>query len=311
MTEVIIVGAGTAGLTAAQVLGRQGRETLVIDGGRPRNAPAPELHMFPSRDGFPPAELLRLARAELAAYPAVRRTEGTVTAVEGKIDDFTVTLADGSRERARRLILATGVVDTMPRTEGVAERFGRGVHHCPFCHGNEVRGRTVGVLGNGAQGGMLSLYLRDRFTEDVVLCTDGPADLPAPVAALLDARGIAVREEPVLRVDGEPDALTVYLSGGEPLPRQALFHRTGESPNTALAAQLGCEILPDGWLRVDARQGTTVPGVYASGDLARQAELPVALTFVATAAASGQVAAVHIDGELFRASFPTVFPPGN
>jgi thioredoxin reductase len=131
MYDVIIIGAGPAGLTAAQVLGRQGRNTVVVDGGRPRNAPSPELHMFPSRDGCAPAQLNRLARDELAAYPTVQLVDGEVIGVGGTIDDFDITLAGGDSHRGRRLILATGTVDELSHIDGIAERFGRGASAGP------------------------------------------------------------------------------------------------------------------------------------------------------------------------------------
>ncbi|MEJ3742525.1 NAD(P)/FAD-dependent oxidoreductase [Actinomycetes bacterium KLBMP 9797] len=309
MLDVIVVGAGPAGLTAAQVLGRQGRRTLVVDSGRPRNAPSPALHMFPSRDGFSPAELRRLARAELAAYPTVRVLDDRVLGVQRSPDRFEVELADAGRHQARRLLLATGVTDQMPSIDGFAERFGVSVFHCPYCHGNEVRGKTVAVLGNGQPGAMLALYLRDRFSDDVVLLTDGPAELGDGLVPMLKERNIAVRPEPVAQIAGELDALTIRFTEGEPLPRQALFHRPAERQHSTLAADLGCEILPDGWVKVDAQQRTTVPGVYAAGDLARFEPTPVALTFVLTGAAAGQAAAVWLDGDLFRTDHPTLFPP--
>lgn len=308
MYDVIIIGAGPAGLTAAQVLGRQGRNTLVVDGGRPRNASSPELHMFPSRDGCAPAQLNRLARDELAAYPTVQLVDGEVIGVGGRVDDFDVALTGAGSHRGRRLILATGIVDELSQIDGIAERFGRGVYHCPFCHGNEVRGHSLAVINGGGPGGALvSLYLRDRFSEDVVYCTAGPEELSEPLRAALSASKIAVRTEPVRGVEGIAGALTVHFAEGPSLTRQSLFYRGTERQHSTLAADLGCELLPDGWVKVDGQQRTTVPGVFAAGDLARTENVPVAMAFVLTGAAAGQAAAVWLDKELFHATFPTLF----
>lgn len=307
MFDVIVIGAGPAGLTAAQVLGRQGRSTLVLDSGRPRNAPAGEMHMFPSRDGFPPEQLRTKARHELAAYPAVQVREAEVTAARGEVGAFEVELSHGEKPQAGRLLLATGVIDELAPVPGLAERFGKGVYHCPFCHGNEVRGHTLAVLGSSGHLPGMALYLRDRFSEDVVLCTDGPAELAQPLRAALEERKVSIRGEPLRAVEGEAGALVVQFEDGESLPRQSLFHRGTERQHSPLAEQLGCELFPDGWVKVDAQQRTTVPGVFAAGDLARTGDMPVALTFVLNSASAGLTAAVWIDRELFQGTYPELF----
>lgn len=301
MFEVIVVGGGPAGLNAALTLGRQRRQALLVDSGKPRNAPAEEMHMFLSRDGFPPAELTRIARAELAAYTTVEVRDALVTAVSGEIDDFTVEFADGSRERARRLVLSTGQVDVLPEVDGLAALFGRGVYHCPFCHGFEAAEKPLAVLGDDFSQAMLALYLADRFAMDVVLCANGPLRVGDELRASLAGAGIPVREEPVVRVSGVDGAVTVHFGSGEPLDRAAVFHRPAAKQHSPFAEALGCEILPDGCVRVDATQRTTVPGVYAAGDSARLAELAGPTPFVITAAADGAKAAVWLEQDLFRA----------
>ena len=134
MFEVLVVGGGPAGLNAAQTLGRQRRRALLVDSGAPRNAPASEMHMFLSRDGFSPAALRRIGRAELDGYPTGEVRDGLVTALGGTIDGFPAEFADGTTARARRVILATGQVDVLPEIDGVAGLFGQGLYHCPFCH---------------------------------------------------------------------------------------------------------------------------------------------------------------------------------
>jgi thioredoxin reductase len=300
--DVIIIGAGPAGLSAALPLGRQHRETLVIDSGKPRNAPADHMHMYLSRDGFPPAELRAAGRAELAVYPAVEIRAGLVESVSGQIGEFTVRLADGTTERGRRIVLATGLLDLLPRIEGLAERFGKGVYHCPFCHGHEATGKAIGVLGGDFPQAMLALYLRDRFSEDVVLCSDGPLTVTPELRAALNSAGIVVRAEAIARIDGDQDSPTVHFASGEPVTRGAIFHRPGARQHSTLAAELGCELMPEGCVRVDGTQQTTVPGVYAAGDMARLAELAGPTPFVITAAGDGARAAIWLEQDLFRAS---------
>ncbi|SPT64087.1 NAD(P)/FAD-dependent oxidoreductase [Actinomadura madurae] len=307
MYDVIVVGGGPAGLSAALVFGRQRRRVLVIDGGRVRNAPAAEMHMYLSRDGFPPARLLELGRAELAAYPSVEVRPGTVLAARGAKDDFEVELAGGARERARRLVLATGQVDEPYDIPGLAERFGRGVFHCPFCHGWETNGKTLAVITTVPQEAMLALYVADRFSDDVVLCTHGPLELPAEIAEKLREKGVTVNTEPITEVSGEAGDVTLRFADGSVLRRQGVYHRAPTRQHSELAAQLGCEIQDDGTVRVDELQETTVPGVAAAGDTAKLPAVPDAATLVSLGAADGVRAALWMDGDLFRSDlgFPS------
>ncbi len=299
MYDVLVVGGGPAGLNAALVSGRQRRRVLLVDSGRPRNAPAAEMHMFLSRDGFSPAELRKLGREELSAYSGVELLEDAVTSLVPADGGFEATLSGGVTHRARKVVLATGQVDLVDGVEGLAERFGRGVFHCPFCHGWETRGKTLAVLGRELPQVMLALYVRDRFSDDVVVCTDGHP-VPEQVAGKLAAAGIEVRESPLSRIEGEEDALRLVFADGETLERQAVYHRAPTRQHSALAEQLGCTLLPDGCVRVDEFQRTSVAGVYAAGDTARMEALPDAVTFVIAGAADGARAAVWIDQELFR-----------
>jgi thioredoxin reductase len=307
--DVIVVGGGPAGLSAALVFGRQRRKVLVIDSGTVRNAPAAEMHMYLSRDGFPPAQLLELGRTELAAYPSVEVRQGLAISARGSEGDFEVDLADGTTERARRLVLATGQVDEPYDIDGLRERFGRSVFHCPFCHGWEASGKTIAVINKEPAGATLALYVNDRFSDDVVLCTHGPADLPDAIRGKLDKRGVRLIESPIHRVTGELDDLTVEFTDGSTVHRQAVFHRAPTRQHSELAHQLGCEILPDGTVRVDELQRTTVPGVAAAGDTAKLPAVPDAATLVSLGAADGVRAAVWMDGFLFRDDLGFGAPP--
>lgn len=177
MYDVAIVGGGPAGLSAALVLGRQLRRVLVVDSRHPRNQAAAEMHMYLGREGTRPASLLADGRAELQDYEAVEQWEGEIVAVTGAVDDFSLELGDGRQARARRLLLTGGLVDVPYDIDGLAERWGSSVFHCPFCHGHENRGRRLGVIGNGPSAS-LAAYLADRYSEDVVLFTTARAQCP-------------------------------------------------------------------------------------------------------------------------------------
>ncbi|MGN5236507.1 NAD(P)/FAD-dependent oxidoreductase [Rhodococcus sp. SJ-3] len=302
MYDVVIVGAGAAGLSAALVLGRQKRSVLVVDGGRPRNAPAAEMHMYLGRDGGAPAQLLADGRAEIEAYPTVERISGQVSAVDGTDGAFTVTVDDEVSVQARKLFFAVGVIDVPWEIAGLAERWGSEVFHCPFCHGFETDGLALAVLANGADAG-LGAYVADRYSDDVTVCTNGPSTIPEPLRAMLDKTGARVVETPIDRITGEHRSLEVHFADGTLLERQALYHRAPTTPNTTLTRALGCEHFDDGCVRIDEFGKTTVPGVSAGGDAAHLAAVPDPVTLVAPAAADGVRAAVWLEQDLFSDTF--------
>jgi thioredoxin reductase len=236
--DVIVVGAGPAGLSAALVLGRCRRRVLVLDSGRPRNAASPALHGFLSRDGVTPAELLRFGRAQLRPYDTVALREGEATGARVVRGHFVVRLAGGS-VASRKLLFATGVVDSLPEVEGAARLYGRGVFHCPYCDAWEVRDRPVAVYGKGTKGlGLCRTLL--AWTSDLVLCTDGPARLPKADQEFLARHGVAVRKEPVEGLEGDDRLRGVALAGGEVLPAAALFFNTEQYQRSGLPEELGC-----------------------------------------------------------------------
>lgn len=302
--DVIIIGGGPAGLAAALTLGRSRRSTLLLDSGEPRNAPSLAVHNLFTRDGTPPAELRRIGREQLAAYPTVEVRDTAVadqatTATDGI---YELHLADGETVAARRLLLATGVVDELPETEGLAGLWGRSVLHCPYCHGFEVRDTPLAVLGAEPDRVRLALHLT-RFSDDVALLTDGPADL-GHAAELLERHGVAVRTEPVARLDGRDGQLqAVVFASGERLPRHALFTHGRLRQRSKLPELLGCELLDDGSVRVDDFGRTSVPGVAAAGDMARRPSMPRPFAAVVAAAASGTIAAAVLDQDLVAADF--------
>ena len=295
MYDVIIVGAGPAGLSAALMLGRCRRSVLVCDTGRPRNAASRAMHGFLTRDGMPPLQFLALAREELQQYETVelRRVE-VVEAVCPHDGVFDVTLASGEHVTSRKLLLATGVVDKLPSIRGFRELFGSSVFHCPYCDGWEVRDQPLAIYGRGERGLGLSLELT-TWSRDLVLCTDGPSEIDEESLARLTRNGVAIREERVARLDGRDGILEhVVFEGGETLPRRALFFTTGQFQRSDLSIQLGCEFNDKGTVRTGRYETTHMRGLYVAGDASR------AVQWVVVAASEGAEAAFAINTDLTK-----------
>jgi thioredoxin reductase len=293
--DVVIVGAGPAGLSAALILGRCRRSVLVCDAGHPRNAASQAMHGYLSRDGIPPLEFLSIARTELARYSTVAVRSVEVTDASCAADTrFDVTLATGERVRARKLLIATGVVDNLPPIDGFRELYGKSVFHCPYCDGWEVRDTPLAVYGRGARGRGLSLELT-VWSRDLVLCTDGPAELDDDDRAKLERNGIAIREDRVARIEGRDGVLEhVVFEDGTRLARRALFFTTGQWQQSDLSLRLGCEVNEKGTVRTGKYETTHLPGLYVAGDASRDVQ------WVIVAAAEGAEAAFAINADLIE-----------
>jgi thioredoxin reductase len=294
MYDVIIVGAGPAGLSAALVLGRSRRRVLVCDTGTPRNASARHIHGFLSRDGIAPLDLLRIAREQLRPYDTVELRDVEVTAAECRAARFQVTLADGSAVDSRKLLIATGVVDNLPDIPGFQRLYGASVFHCPYCDGWEVRDQPLAIYGRGERGLGLSLELTG-WSRDLVLCTDGPSEIAPEDLARLDRHGIRVREDRVARLEGDDRLERIVFATGEPLVRVALFFTTGQTQQSELAKELGCLMNEKGTVWTGKYESTHLPGLFVAGDASR------AVQWVVVAAAEGAEAAFAINTDLLKA----------
>jgi thioredoxin reductase len=295
MYDVVIVGGGPAGLSAALMLGRCRRSVLVCDTGKPRNRASLALHGYLTRDGIPPAEFLALAREELRQYLTVELRDAEVQAAECRPDGrFDVTLAGGARVTSRKLLVATGVTDNVPALDGIEPLYGRSVFHCPYCDAWEVSDEPLAIYGRGAKGVGLSLTLT-AWSRDLVLCTDGPSGIEPEDAARLARNGIAVREDRIARLEGDDGILThVVFASGERLPRRALFFTTAQSQQSALALSLGCEFNDKGTVRTGKYESTHLPGLFVCGDASR------AVQWVIVAASEGAEAAFAINADLLK-----------
>ena len=294
MYDVVIVGAGPAGLSAALVLGRCSRKVLVCDNGHPRNEASHAMHGFLTRDGILPLEFLRLARKELEPYETISVRDITVR--EARCDNrrFVTTLETGEIIESRKLLIATGVRDNVPAIDGISNLYGRSVFHCPYCDAWELRGEALAVYGKGEQGYGLSLELT-AWSTDILLCTDGPSELAERQIERLSRNGITVREEPVVRLEGADGLLQrIVFDGAPPALRRALFFTTGQYQQSALAIQLGCEMNEKGTIRTGRYETTHLPGLYVAGDASR------AVQWVVVAASEGAEAAFAINTDLIK-----------
>lgn len=275
MYDVIIVGGGPAGLSAALVLGRCRRSVLVCDAGHPRNWASHGVHNFLTRDGIHPHELLRLAREDLRPYTTVEVRSIEVTDAQLLGGCFEVVLADGTRCQSKKLVLATGVVDRVPDLQGIRDLYGSSVFHCPYCDGWEVRDQALAAYGRGAQGAGLALELT-AWSRDIVLCTGAPGTLSMDERDRLRRNAIAVREESIDRLEGAEGRLQrIIFAGGDTLERQALFFSTLQDQACDLPTRFGCEFLDHVAIRTNEHEAANVPGLYVAGDASRGEHLAV------------------------------------
>jgi len=291
--DCTVVGAGAGGLSAALVLGRARRSTLVVDAGQPSNAPAHGIGGVLGHDGRPPADFYAIGREEVAAYPSVEMLAGDV--VGGRRCDlgFELELADGTRHHTKRVVLATGMEYRYPKLPGLTERWGGAVFHCPFCHGWEVRDRRLGVLDRGDTGVHRALLLQ-AWSDDVTLLTDGPDGLDDDEQATLAAHGVAVDDRRVSGVRGPGrDISAVMFTVGSERPLDALLVPVTLHQRSALAQQLGAAthetMVASDAVDVDAWMQSSVPGLSAVGDISTAAPSVAAAIAAGSAAAAGVV----------------------
>ncbi len=291
MIDVVIVGAGPAGLSAALLLGRCRRRVLVCDRGTPRNAASHALHGYLTRDGVSPRELRRIGRDELKPY-GIEVRDAEVQDVQGTIEAFEVTLDTGDRLAARMVLLATGVLDRLPDIAGLRECFGISAFHCPYCDGWEVRDRVIAVLGGGVSGAGLALALK-TWSERVILCSSGGRRVSRVHRAQLEAHGIAVHDAPIRSIEHEGGHVRRLVPRrGAPLDCDAIFIAAGQAPQSNIPVRLGCQVTRKGAIRTDRFGQTCVPGIYVVGDASRDVQ------FAIVAAAEGAKAAVAINAAL-------------
>ena len=289
--DVIIIGGGAAGLNAALVLGRCRRSVLVFDSNQRRNAVSHALHGFLSRDGMPPQELLRIGREQLLPY-GVEIIDTEISNAQQRDALFEVITAQGQVFKSRKLLLATGIIDTLPELTGFHELYGVSAFHCPYCDGWESRDKRIVAYAKGKQIADYALTLRP-YSADLILCTNGPCDLNADERARLVRNGIPLVEKQVDRLEGTNGQLTrIVFADGEAIERDVLFFHLGQKQRSQLAAQLGCKVSDEGGVQADPDCTTKIPGLFIAGDATRDVQQLI------VAAAEGVKAAFAVNIEL-------------
>ena len=293
MYDAIVVGAGPAGLQAALTLGRMHRPVLLLDSGEYRNGTVQHMHNMVGADGRAPADLRVQARAELAAYADVEVRDVAAQRISGDAETgFSVSLADGSVTDARRVILATGVADDLPPVPGLAELWGVRVFSCPFCDGHEHAGKPIAILGAAPRAAHL-IGLLGRIVGEITVVPVGEPFAEEDRVAL-EELGVRVSAAPVEAVAPHGDGVRVRSAEGD-LDVAGVFVASGTMRHRApFAADLGLRMLESGSIEIDEFGRTSLPGVFAAGDLAHRAALPGPMASVLLAAAAGQLAAVGV-----------------
>ena len=295
--DVVIVGGGPAGLGGALVLARACRRVLVCDSGTPRNRPSKAIYSFLPRDGIPPDDFRRAAKLELRRYPNVSHIEAEVGRAERCTDGSFAIRAGRRNISSRKLLLASGVVDQLPKIRGIEALFGTSVFQCPYCDGWELRGAAIAVYGRRQRGFEMARALTS-WTDDLVLCTDGPAGLSAADRSKLERNNIRLYEQPLARLRGKHGKLqTIEFKDGTTLARAALFFDTACTEQSKLAASLGCQFNRRGGIRSGQYEATSVPGVFVAGNMIKDVQLSI------VAAAEGARAAFGINRSLTREDF--------
>ena len=298
--DAVVIGGGAAGLSGAVALARSRRRVLVVDAGEPRNAKASHVHNYLAREGTPPADLLAAGRAEVAGYGGTV-VEGRVTTAERRDDGtFRVTLEDGRRTDARRLLVTTGLVDELPDLPGVAQRWGRDVLHCPFCHGWEARDRAIGILATGPMALHQALMWR-QLTDDVTVFRHAGPGFSDDELEQLAARGIPVVDGEVAGLVVDGDRLTgVRMASGEVVAREVVVVTPRFTARSELLTALGLETAEQvvngtvvgTFVPADPVGATAVPGVWVAGNVT------ALMAQVIGSAAAGLMAGAAINGDL-------------
>ncbi|MFD7522087.1 NAD(P)/FAD-dependent oxidoreductase [Paenibacillus chitinolyticus] len=290
--DVAIIGGGPAGLSAGLMLGRARKQTIVIDEGRPRNEVTREAHGFLTRDGISPSEFRRIAQEQLRVYPSVSLAEDTVVSISGEDGSFLLETAAGMKIASKKLLFAAGMKDRKLEIPGLAEVYGRSAFVCPYCDGWELRDEPLVVISRGAAL-MHFAPLLSGWTKRFVVCTNGPDELSEAERDELRDHGIPLFDTPIRAIlSSEGMVNHVTLEDGIEIPCTGIFFKSELVPGTELPQSLGCRASDTGMIEVDAFGKSSVPGVYAAGDVSSLMHQSIA------AAASGAAAGAAINGEL-------------
>ena len=282
-------------MSAALILGRCRRKVLLCDSGGHRNSASQAIHALLGHEGCPPSELLAIGTRELKNYAAVTHSRSEVLTIVSSKGGFEFTSSERGKGFARKVLLATGLVDEVPLLSGIEALYGRSVHHCLYCDGFEHSGEPIAAYGAGDKGAGLALMMK-QWSPDVILCTGGEAEVTPPMAQRLAERGINIFPDRIVGLEGECGQLKrIRFQNGDTIERSALFFTTGCHQKSELSKTLGCRRDEKGGVITDPlTEETSVPGVYVAGDVSRDVLL------VVVAAAEGAIAGVAINHALLR-----------
>lgn len=295
--DVIIVGGSYAGLSAAMSLGRALRKVLIVDAGKPANRFTPHSHNFITHDGKPPGEIAALAGQQVIAYSSVKRITGFVTDAKTENHGFTVRLDNGGEYACSKLIFATGIIDLLPNIAGFTDCWGKSVLHCPYCHGYEVRNAKTGIIGNGDYAFEFGALI-SNWTHDLTVFTNGVSTLTLEQTSKLSRHNIQIVETKIKALQHEQGYLkSIAFEDGGLISLSAIYTRPEFKQHSDAPAQLGCELTQDGYIKIDASQETTVPGVFACGDNVTR------LRTVANAVSMGTTAGMMVNKALIIENF--------
>jgi thioredoxin reductase len=295
--DVIIIGGSYAGLSAALTLGRSTRKVLVIDSGKPCNRQTPHSHNFLTHDGDQPAEISAAAKAEVLKYPTVKFLDGKANSAKQVEGGFSVGLEDGQHFTSRKILLATGLKDTLPDIKGLAACWAISAIHCPYCHGYEVKNEKIALLMNGDHAFEMAKNLH-LWNKDLTILTNGKSEFTAEQGEKLKSKSITVLEEEIIELEHQNGELeNIVFKNGEKVAFKAIYVKPEIEQQVNFNEQLGFELTDLKTIKVNEQQQTTAKGVYAAGDCATLfRSLPIVT-------AAGTMAAVMINKELISEDF--------
>jgi thioredoxin reductase len=295
--DVIIVGGSYSGLAAGMALGRALRNVLIIDSGQPCNKQTPYSHNFLTNDGKTPKEITSLAKQQVLKYGTVNFLDALATAGFKTQNGFEILTETGARFTAKKLAFATGIKDLMPNIPGIAECWGISVLHCPYCHGYEVRQQKTGILGNDDSSYEFAALI-SNWTSDLTLYTNGKSTLTDLQIAKLEQHNINMVQGQIDRLEHKDGYLTnIIFKDGKKAPAAALYTRMPFVQHCSIPHSLGCELTSEGYIKIDAAQKTTMPGVFACGDNVTR------MRTVANAVSMGTTTGLMINKELVEEDF--------
>jgi thioredoxin reductase len=295
--DVIIIGGSYSGLAAAMALGRALRKVLIIDSGKPCNAPTPHSHNFLTQDGKTPTEISMLAKQQVEKYNTIKFFDGPATQGVKTENGFEIQVASGKTFLAGKLIFATGIRDMLPAIDGFAACWGISVLHCPYCHGYEVRNEKTGILGNGEFGFELSKLI-SNWTNDLTVFTNGASTLTAEQTKKLEKHRIKIVEKEVERLEHINGYLqNIIFKEGTKSSVKVIYSPTPFEQHCQIPETMGCELTDEGYIKIDAFQKTTINGIFACGDNTTR------MRTVANAVAMGTTAGMMVNKEIVFEEF--------